>query len=127
MKKQVITKCPICGDELIVKKLECKNCHSVIKGDFYLSKLNYLSNEQLEFVLIFIKNAGNIKLIEKELNISYPTVKKNLEDVIKALGFQVKENETKFNYESRKDVLTALKEEKITYEEAKELLKDIEG
>ena len=127
MKKQVITKCPICGDELIVKKLEFKNCHSVIKGDFYLSKLNYLSNEQLEFILIFIKNAGNIKLIEKELNISYPTVKKNLEDVIKALGFQVKENETKFNYESRKDVLTALKEEKITYEEAKELLKDIEG
>ncbi len=46
------------------------------------------------FVEVFIKNrGGNIKEIEKELGISYPTVRNKLEDVISALGYSPKYTE----------------------------------
>lgn len=53
------------------------------------SKFNYLDEEKLYFIEIFVKNRGNIKLIEKELNLSYPTVKKMLDETISALGYNV--------------------------------------
>lgn len=123
----VLTKCPVCGGELKVTKLECTNCNSRIEGDFKLSKFNYLSDEQLKFALVFLKNAGNIKAVEKELDISYPTVKKNLDELIEALGFSkvdIKEEVTKYN--NRKDVLAALKDNRISYEEAKKILAGME-
>jgi len=48
-----------------------------------------LPNEQLEFIEVFIKCRGNIKDVEKELGISYPTVRNRLEGVIQALGYSV--------------------------------------
>lgn len=123
----VLTKCPVCGVELKVTKLECTNCNSRIEGDFKLSKFNYLSDEQLKFALVFLKNAGNIKAVEKELDISYPTVKKNLDELIEALGFSkvdIKEEVTEYN--NRKDVLAALKDNRISYEEAKKILAGME-
>ena len=123
----VLTKCPVCGGELKVTKLECTNCNSRIEGDFKLSKFNYLNDEQLKFALVFLKNAGNIKAVEKELDISYPTVKKNLDELIEALGFSkvdIKEEVTEYN--NRKDVLAALKDNRISYEEAKKILAGME-
>lgn len=123
----VLTKCPVCGGELKVTKLECSNCNSKIEGEFKLSKFNYLSDEQLKFALVFLKNAGNIKAVEKELDISYPTVKKNLDELIEALGFSkvdIKEEVTEYN--NRKDVLAALKDNRISYEEAKKILAGME-
>ncbi len=123
----VLTKCPVCGGELKVTKLECTNCNSKIEGEFKLSKFNYLSDEQLKFALVFLKNAGNIKAVEKELDISYPTVKKNLDELIEALGFSkvdIKGEVTEYN--NRKDVLAALKDNRISYEEAKKILAGLE-
>lgn len=124
MKKEVIGTCPICGSDLSVTKLTCSICHTEITGDFSLSKFNYLSDEQLFFVETFIKNSGNIKLIEKELGISYPTVKKNLDDVIKALGYN---NQSTLEEElpSRKEILDSLRNGEIDFNEAEELLKKV--
>lgn len=119
MKNQIIGTCPVCGDMLHVTKLECDSCHTSINGEFYLSKFSYLSKEHLYFIEVFLKNKGNIKQIEKELQISYPTVKKNLDDVIKALGYDVEiQNET-----NNMDVLAKLDAGEITPEEAANLLK----
>jgi len=83
----VLSVCPVCKSNLHVAKLHCPECDTVIEGDFTLSKFNYLETEKLYFIEVFIKNRGNIKAIEKELNISYPTVKKMLDDVILGLGY----------------------------------------
>jgi hypothetical protein len=119
MKKNVIGYCPICEEKLMVKTLTCEHCNTDITGEFVLSPFDYLSKDQLQFALIFIKNQGNIKLIEKDLNISYPTVKKNLEDLINALGFSNVEKEVK---PSRETVLRKLKNKEITLEEAERIL-----
>lgn len=123
MKRRLLGVCPICDGKIHVSELKCNTCESTIQGDFPLSKFDNLSVTQQEFALIFIKNAGNIKSIEKELNISYPTVKKNLDDLISALGF---DNTIIYPEEklSKTEILSALKKKEISFEIAEKMLKE---
>ncbi len=122
MVKNVIGECPICESDLIVTKLKCTNCKTEISGEFQLSKFNYLSKEDLYFIEVFIKNRGNIKQIEKELGISYPTVKRNLDEVIQSLGYQV-EQEDNSNRLKKEEIFKKLENHEITALEAARLLK----
>ncbi len=89
MNYKMLNTCPVCASSLKATRLECVTCGTVIENSFSLSKFESLSQEQLSFVEIFIKNSGSIKDVEKEMGISYPTVKGKLNDVIKALGYDV--------------------------------------
>ena len=120
MQKHVIGECPICNHDLFVTKLECTNCHTEISGQFQLSKFNYLSKEHLYFIELFIKNKGSIKQLEKELNISYPTVKKMLDEVIVSLGYKIEEETNDTN---REEILNKLAKGEISKDEAFKLLK----
>jgi len=120
MKREMLGRCPVCGEELSVTKLTCHNCNTTIEGDFTSCKFCKLTNEQKIFVEIFIKNRGNIKEIEKEMGISYPTVRNKLEDVIKALGYSPKYNEPSVN---QKEILKKLNDGEISPEEAIKLLR----
>lgn len=119
VKNEVIGKCPVCGEELYVTKLSCHKCHTHIEGNFTLCKFCKLSNEQKNFVEVFIKNRGNIKEIEKELGISYPTVRGRLENVIEALGYSPKYSEPQID---KGEIVKKLSDGEITSEEALKLL-----
>jgi len=86
---EVIGKCPVCGGDLEVTELQCPTCHTRVSGHFDLCKFCKLPPEQRAFAEIFIKNRGNIRDVEKELGISYPTVRGRLEALIRALGYPV--------------------------------------
>lgn len=120
MRREVLGKCPVCGEELEVTRLSCRNCHTNIEGNFSLCKFCKLSNEQKYFLEAFIKNRGNIKEIEKDLGISYPTVRNKLEDVIETLGYKPRYSEPKVD---KKEILRRLDEGEISSEEAIKLLK----
>jgi len=119
MIRNVIGECPICESDLIVTKLQCTNCKTEISGAFQLSKFNYLSKEHLYFIEVFIKNRGNIKQIEKELGISYPTVKRNLDEVIISLGYKVSDEEKL----KKDEIFRRLEKGEITALEAAKLIK----
>ncbi|WP_244834465.1 DUF2089 domain-containing protein [Clostridium sp. BJN0001] len=119
---KVINKCPVCSGNLKVLKLKCDSCNTVIENEFALSKFDYLNSEQLYFIEIFIKCRGNIKDVEKELKISYPTVRSKLDEVIEALGYNVKPEKEKDEY--KKSILDALENGEITASEAIEKLKE---
>lgn len=121
MKKEVLGKCPVCGEELYATKLSCHHCHTHIEGDFSLCKFCKLTDEQKIFVETFLKNRGNIKEIEKEMGISYPTVRGKLENVIEALGYKPKYSGPKID---KKEILKKLSDGEITSEEA---LKQLQG
>jgi hypothetical protein len=120
MSLKLISKCPVCGSTLKVTGLKCKQCGTVIQNEFELSKLASLDNEHLAFLETFIKCRGNIKEVEKELGISYPTVRSKLDDVITALGYTV----TKQKLPDSKDVIDMLEKGDITAEEAINMLKE---
>ncbi len=122
MQKYVIGECPICNHDLFVTKLECSNCHTEISGKFQLSKFNYLSKEHLYFIELFIKNKGHIKKLEKELKVSYPTVKKMMNEVIEHLGYQVEDDDDHDDQKSRDEILEKLHKGEITSEEALKML-----
>ena len=125
MSKKVIGKCPVCGDRMKVTELECPSCRTRLNGDFELGKFSKLSREQLEFVEVFIRLRGNIKEVEEEMGISYPTVRKKLDEVIKSLGYKPEESPDDEAVEKRNEVLSSLEEGKIEFEEAKEKLQEL--
>lgn len=119
MKRNVLGTCPVCSSKLDVTELHCNDCDTTIKGTFKLDKFSYLSKEQKYFIEVFMKNRGNIKEIEKDLGISYPTVKKNLDHVINALGYG--ENRTL----SKKEILEKLSNGEISSEQAMKMIKEL--
>lgn len=120
MAYKVITKCPVCSSNLIVERLKCKKCNTTIENEFELSRLNYLKADQLKFIEVFLACRGNIKDVEKELGISYPTVRAKLDEVISELGFSL---ERKPQIDSS-EVIGRLENGEITAEEAVNLLKE---
>jgi len=111
---KLINECPVCGSQLNAVKLLCKTCNTAIESDFELSRFETLSKEQVAFAECFLKNRGIIKDVEKELGISYPTVRAKLDDVILSLGYEVKD-------ESRTDVsgiIDSLEKGEIKIDEA---------
>ncbi|GFP76352.1 DUF2089 domain-containing protein [Clostridium fungisolvens] len=119
MAYKVLTRCPVCSSKLTVTKLQCKKCNTVIENDFELSKFSYLTTDQLNFAEVFIKCRGNIKDVEKELGISYPTVRSKIEDLIVSLGYApIKEKE-----DNSSEVIDKLEKGEITAEQAINLLK----
>lgn len=124
MKKKIVSVCPVCGNKMHIIALKCNNCNTEVKGDFELDELFKLNEKQLEFVKVFIRNRGNIKEVEKELGISYPTVRNKLDEIIEALGYKVeKSDEIALK---RKEILTKLESGEISSEEAIKQLKALE-
>lgn len=113
--KTIISRCPVCDNELTVARLKCHSCDTVIENSFRLSKFDYLAEEELYFVETFIRCRGNIKEVEKELKISYPTVRAKLDGVIKKLGYEARPDEETLR---RDEILKSLERGEITAEEA---------
>jgi hypothetical protein len=115
------TECPVCHDELLVTGLECRNCATSLQGRFSQGRLAQLTPEQLHFVEVFIRGEGKLNRAQQELGLSYPTVRSRLEDVIRALGFEVRADRRE-DAGDKDDVLAKLARHEITAEEALGLL-----
>ena len=129
-KYPVISECPVCHKDLVVTKLACEHCGTQVEGNFVLSKFNYLDTDKLYFIEVFVKNRGNIKAIEKEMDLSYPTIKKMLDDVIEELGYSVDGVTEEVEVEegpkvSKVEILDKINKGELTVEEATKLLRKI--
>ena len=83
--KKLISKCPCCAEMLKIATLQCPECGMEMKNDFELSAFDRLSNEQYAFLIEFLQQRGNLKNVQSELGVSYPTAKKKLDDLLIAL------------------------------------------
>ena len=115
---EVLGHCPICNKRLLVTQLTCQGCKTQINGQYTLNEFCYLDKELLNFAIVFIKNRGNIKEVERELGISYPTVRRMLDQTIQGLGFTTGQETI-----DKQDSLSQLERGDITVEEATECLK----
>lgn len=116
----VRSECPVCGNEMIVKHLECRQCGSSLNGSFDLPLLTRLSAEQQHFVEVMIKHRGSIRNVSDELGIAYSAGRAQLDTIIAALGFEVEDadEEGSISAQERQTVLQELRDGKITSEQA---------
>jgi hypothetical protein len=88
-----------------------------------MGHLFQLTSEQLHFVEVFLRCEGKMTRVQEELGISYPTVRSRLDEVIRALGYEVGEQEKeKTGDEDREEILARLARHEITSDEALALL-----
>lgn len=88
MPHDVISTCPVCSGELAVTRLHCRACGTTLEGDFSVGRFGRLGREQLALLESFLRSRGNLRDMERELGISYPTVRSRVEALVRALGFR---------------------------------------
>lgn len=81
MKKLPVV-CPSCEAQLQVKALYCASCETTVEGGFKLPVLARLSPDEQAFALAFLKSSGSLKEMSALLNLSYPSVRNMLDDLI---------------------------------------------
>jgi hypothetical protein len=84
--RDVISTCPVCEGELAITRLHCRTCGTTLEGEFGVGRFGRLSREQLALLESFLRSRGNLKDLERELGISYPTVRGRVEALLRALG-----------------------------------------
>ncbi len=129
MKYKAPGKCPVCGEKLSIIRLGCPKCTTTIEGNFQPCEFCRLPEEELAFIKVFIKCRGNIKDVEKEMGISYPTVRGKLDSVIRNLGYEVTTKETSKEEETKNatkdEILDQLSKGLISPKEATERIKNL--
>ncbi|HWH24179.1 MAG TPA: DUF2089 domain-containing protein [Candidatus Limnocylindria bacterium] len=85
--RSVISICPVCESDLQVTRLHCNTCGTTIEGEFSVGRFAQLDREQMAILEGFLRARGNLRELERELRLSYPTVRARVEAVLRVLGF----------------------------------------
>ncbi len=117
------SECPVCHSDLLVTRMVCRNCGTALEGRFSLGRLFQLTPDQRHFVEIFIRCEGKLNRVQDELDLSYPTVRNRLEDVIRAMGYDVGRREESVD-QRRQEILEQLSRKEISAEEALQLMQE---
>lgn len=118
---KIITQCPSCSSrELNVVKIECNSCKTKFEGNFDIPKLLQLSSDDINFIIDFVKCSGSLKEMSKIHNVSYPTFRNLLNQVIERIN-QLNNNKSLDNNQ----ILSMLERGEITATEAASLLESI--
>ena len=86
MVHDVIATCPVCSGELTIARLHCRACGTALEGEFGVGRFGRLDREQMSLLESFLRSRGNLKEMERELGISYPTVRGRVDALIRSLG-----------------------------------------
>jgi hypothetical protein len=122
----ILGTCPVCGETLTVTRLHCRSCDTTIEGQFAVGAFERLLPEQLTFTEVFMRCEGKLNRMEKEMGLSYPTLRARLNEVIRAMGYEVGQDESApapgITDEERRQILDDLAAGRVTSEEAVKLL-----
>ncbi len=127
MEHRISGQCPACDSQLHIARYRCSTCGTEISGKFQSCRFCHLTPDLQQFITVFIVKRGNIKLVEKALGISYPTVRKELKRVIEALGYDDEEESPGISRSERIVVLDRLEKGEIDYTSAMAILEGRDG
>jgi hypothetical protein len=146
MARDVISTCPVCEGELLITRLHCRSCGTALEGEFGVGRFGRLTREQLALLESFLRSRGNLKEMERELGISYPTVRGRVDALVRALGLGDAESEpvgdedevdaisgtdvdadTSEHAEQRREILERLAKRELSAEEAASALRALGG
>jgi hypothetical protein len=121
--REVISTCPICEGELRVTRLQCATCATAIEGQFAVGRFSRLTREQMALLESFLRARGNLRELERELGVSYPTVRNRIEALLRVLGLadgtaEAVAEPTAPDAGRRRDILERLARREISAEQA---------
>ena len=143
MVHDVIATCPVCANELTITRLHCRSCGTALEGEFGVGRFGRLDREQMGLLESFLRSRGNLKEMERELGISYPTVRGRVDALVRALGFGEETADEDFGSDfsegfdeaepaagatavtDRREILERLARKEISAEDAAEALRAI--
>src|ERR687896_728899 len=115
MPHDVIATCPVCAGELTIARLHCRSCGTALEGEFGVGRFGRLDRDQLALLESFLRARGNLKEMERELGISYPTVRARV-DAPETDGS-----------EGRREILERLARREMSAEDAAAALRSLAG
>ncbi|MCC6957797.1 MAG: DUF2089 domain-containing protein [Anaerolineales bacterium] len=122
-------RCPLCGGELTVTRIYCRDCDTAYEGRFSSGLFSNLTQEQLNFMVTFVRCEGKITRVGEEIGLSYPTIRNRLHEVIRALGYEPggDDEPAGLTDQERQRILEDLDSGAISAEEAMRLLRETEA
>jgi len=122
MYSEIMLNCPSCARDLQVSQLRCHACNVRIEGDFRFARLARLPRDKLRLAELFILCSGNMKEIAARLDISYPTLRRHMDELIDALKALLAQDEIEAAV-----ILKNIDEGKIAPEEGLRKIKEMNG
>lgn len=113
---------PVTGGDLFITELTSEESGVTIRGRFAIPRYAKLDMEQRHFLEIFLRCRGMLNSVEKELGLSYPTVRARLDSLLDALELvPIREGpkSRSKSSEAKRKILEQLERGEITAEEAK--------
>ncbi len=76
---------PVTGGDLVITELSNPESGVTIRGRFALPRYSKLDAEQARFLETFLRCRGMLNSVEREMGMSYPTVRARLDALLEAL------------------------------------------
>jgi len=121
--KKLIGRCPACDGSLYISELSCRKCEVKIRGEFEVPMFARLTDEEREFLMIFLHSRGSLRDVQRELALSYPTVRNRLDALLAKMGIIT----ARASHEEINEVLNRLESGELSAEEAIRLIKKEES
>jgi hypothetical protein len=80
--------CPVCSSRLAVTRLTCPSCATELSGAFASCEFCVLSDDDRDVLRVFLASRGNMKELERHLEVSYPTARARFDSLLAKLGIE---------------------------------------
>ena len=125
--RKILEQCPSCGSAIEVTRLTCTYCETVVLGRYQPCTFCKLDPERTHFLLTFVRCRGNVKEMERELGISYWTVRRRLDELIEELGFEPQDTADEDQADQQLEILARVDRGEISAADAFDLLSEQQG
>ncbi len=117
--RKLIGHCPVCSGKLYISELSCRDCDTKIRGEFEIPPFSKLDESEQEFLILFLRSRGSLRELQRELALSYPTVRNRLDALLAKLGLLSKHA----SREEITEILDKLEQGELSAEEAAALIR----
>lgn len=123
--RKILERCPSCGGDLEITRVSCTSCETVVAARYTPCPFCKLSPESTRFLLSFVQCRGNVKQMERDLDISYWTVRRMLDDLIEELGLEAEPREETDTTLRQREILEQLDQREISAADAAKMLAEL--
>src|SRR5579864_8378687 len=78
--------CPVCNHRLATTRLSCPECSTELSGAFTSCEFCVLSDDDRDVLRVFLASRGNMKDLERQLGVSYPTARARFDTLLAKIG-----------------------------------------